>query len=99
MQRRAFIAANGEGEGMSEREQTIIDVDWTMKHGPVRVFDANGEQVQKCVEANLETGECIVFAKGDFNGYRLNEDRTEVVKETVMRPAPLRIEFIGEATP
>jgi hypothetical protein len=51
------------------------------------VFDAEGNPVDFCIDANLDTGECLVFET--LNGKVLVQDR-EAVRKTIVRPAPLR---------
>lgn len=55
-----------------------------------KVFDATGDEVTHCIEANLLTGRCVVFA-ADENGTILKTAAGGTVKrDIVMRPAPLR---------
>ena len=54
-----------------------------------KVFDANGDEVTFCIEANLMTGRCVIFAR-DESGVILKTAAGGIVKrDVVMRPAPL----------
>lgn len=55
------------------------------------VRDANGEEVEYCLKANLDTGVCVVL-KRSKNGYIFTDDGKEVQREIVHRPSPLSFE-------
>jgi hypothetical protein len=51
------------------------------------VFDANGNQVERCVEANLKTGRCVVWQKKAYG--RLAHNARTYNRTIEMFPAPL----------
>jgi len=63
---------------------------------PVAVFDANGIEIHECMEANIETGRCIVAI--------LNEDGSRFVFQNSLQyqpkmfPAPLTVVPVSELT-
>lgn len=58
-----------------------------------RVYDANGEQVQRCIYADTETGLVRRFREVDGNLVK-NPETDDVDRIEEMRPAPLRVEWI-----
>jgi hypothetical protein len=50
--------------------------------------DASGQPIPYCIEADTETGVCLVYAS-TMGGYILNESG-ELVRETVTHAAPLQ---------
>ena len=54
------------------------------------VFDADGRKIEKCIEANLSTGRCVVFKTGHDGEMVLNSRGNDVERLTIEFIAPLR---------
>jgi len=54
------------------------------------LYDADGLQIDKCIEANLDTGECVCLAVDDAGKVIVQED--EAKKNVIMHKPPLRFE-------
>jgi hypothetical protein len=64
----------------------IVSVETHAHLMPGRLFDANGQEVRYCRSANLDTGECVVFAN-DGEQILLSNGVAYINHER--RPAPL----------
>jgi len=61
------------------------------KHGPIRIFDANGLEWSNVVWANTETGEII---RQVVEGGELLIVYGNIIHERVKAAAPLRVELM-----
>lgn len=52
-----------------------------------RVYDSSGLPIAECIEANLNTGRCVVFHRDKSR--RLVIDGDEVMRRTIRARAPL----------
>lgn len=54
------------------------------------LYDADGSLIHRCVEANLDTGECVCLAVDDKGKWIVEDD--QVKRIVVTRKPPLRFE-------
>ncbi len=73
-------------------ELTSRDIVSVEKGDRGRIYDAHGKQVNRCLAANLLTGECVVFAEDAAGKVLVDWDAHIAKTRTVHRPAPLRFE-------
>jgi hypothetical protein len=71
---------------------------WTVENtvdrgNPVRVFDANGEEIHFCLRADDQTGECVIFRNDPQipGRFVFTRDRTDFVRRRIICKAPLRV--------
>jgi hypothetical protein len=53
------------------------------------VFDADGSPVLHCIEAEIETGRCIVIVTDEYGNVQTDRLGIELERVEVQRPAPL----------
>lgn len=65
------------------------------KPEPRRVFDANGNEILRCVECDTETGRVVRYVL-DKSGSLIHTIGNAAQTEEVFRPAPLQVVFNNE---
>ena len=70
----------------------LLNVDNTSRIGkPVRIFDADGQEVKRVVECDTTTGHVVRFMTAAGQLVR-TPDGNDIQRLTENRPAPLRVE-------
>ena len=70
-----------------------IEITVSVRHGDRgSVFDADGNPIPQCIEANLTTGRCVCFVTDADGKCKPNPERTEIERVVVMHKAPLRFD-------
>lgn len=96
MIRRAFLkacAAVFPISVLANRETQAEDVIVSVGRGDRgQVYDASGEKVSVCIEANLTTGRCVVCELSMHGCKIIRKGTSEVAKKVFYHPAPMRFE-------
>ena len=75
----------------------IWDVNQAEPWKPGRVFDANGQEIKFVVWMDTESGE-VVQLRNDGHVPLLNDDRSDVLRDSKTYPAPLTVVEMEPAT-
>jgi hypothetical protein len=63
---------------------------YVRRHGPIEVYDRDGNRLEKTRRVDVQTGEITRLVWSDGRPV-LNATRDAVLEETVFVPAPLRV--------
>jgi hypothetical protein len=78
------------------KTETVFDMAYVDRHGPIQVFDANGIELKYLLRCVVETGEVTQLVR-DGVGFVLDREGMEIARQQAWYPAPLRIVHQGES--